>query len=547
MNKKILFLLFFCVNIFYAQEHAWVYLSTKENVATYLANPLTMLTQKALDRRTNQGIGLDYSDVPITPSHITDISSATGITYVGASKWMNAIHVIGSEADINALEVSFAYVASIEFADNSLNSGSRFSNNVSRPTLVDKFPIENAARIAYDYGQAQNQTEMFNGHKLHEQNYTGSGMTIAVIDAGFPNVDVNAGFDRIRTNGQILGGYDFVNDSSNFYTGNAHGSNVLSFIAGYADGATKYVGSAPDADFYLFISEDATPETPAEETYWVMAAERADYLGVDIITTSLGYSTFDDSRYNYDYNTDLDGNTAFITRGSELAFTKGILLLNSAGNYGASAAWGGSIAVPADASNVLTVGAVNASEAYASFSSKGPTSDARIKPDVCVQGQGAYYINTSGNVASGNGTSYSTPLLAGGVACLWQALPTATNAEILQYVKESASIYATPNNTLGYGIPNLELALQALSVNEVNLQTDFSLYPNPTDSFIKLNFPIRISKVRVDVYDVLGKELFQKNVFADANTIDLSALSNGIYFAKINASSGSKTFKIIKE
>ena len=546
MDKILLLTLCFFVNIISAQEHAWVYLDSKENVATYIANPLTMLTQKALDRRANQGISLDYSDVPITPSYITNISNASGITYIGASKWLNAIHVVGLKADIDALLGQFAYISSIEFADNSLNFGGSTSGGSTSRISRDKFPEENALLVMYDYGQAQNQMEMFNAHKLHEQNFTGAGMTIAVIDAGFPNVDTNPGFDKIRTNGQILGGYDFVNDSSNFYTGHSHGSNVLSFIAGYYDGGTNYIGSAPDADFYLYRSEDATPETPAEETYWVMAAEQADYVGVDLINTSLGYSEFDDPRYNYDYTTDLDGTTAFITRGAEIAFSKGMILVNSAGNSGNDTSWDRRILVPSDGPNVLTVGAVNASGNYASFSSRGPTSDNRIKPDVSVQGQGAYYITTGGSVSSGNGTSYSSPLLAGGIACLWQAIPNATNAEITQYVKESASIYATPNYTLGHGIPNLELA-QTLNVNNVDLQSGVSIYPNPTNDYIYVNLPNEISKINIMILDVLGKKVFQKNVYNNKNKIEMSHLSNGVYFAKITHDSESKTFKIIKE
>ena len=543
--KKIVFILCIFTNVILAQEHAWVYLDSKEDVAGYMANPLTMLTQKALDRRTNQGISLDYSDVPITPSYITDISNASGITYIGSSKWFNAIHVYGTQASINALTTLFSYIDSIEYADDSLNPGSftETTSNITSPT--NKFPEETMS-VMYDYGAAQNQIEMFNAHILHEQNYTGSGMTIAVIDTGFPNVDTNVGFQHIRDNGQLLGGYDFVNNTTNVYTGYFHGANVLSLMAGYYDGTTNYIGSAPDADYYLYVTEDIDNETPAEETYWVMAAEQADYEGVDIINTSLGYFAFDEAKYNYDYTTDLDGNTAFITRGAEIAFAKGMLLLTAAGNYGNDTSWGGRISVPADAPNSLAVGAVNSSGVYATFSSKGPTSDNRIKPDVCVQGQGAAYINTSGAVATGNGTSYATPLLAGGIACMWQAMPEATNAEILQRVKESASIYTTPNYTLGYGIPNLELA-QTLNVNTLELQGGFSVYPNPTKGVIYVKFLNNTKAATVVVFDVLGKEVFQKEVYKTKNRIDMSSLNNGVYFAKITFNSGSKTIKIIKE
>jgi hypothetical protein len=418
MKKIVLFLFLLGVSFSFSQDHAWVYLADKANVTNYLENPLTMLSQKALDRRTNQGIALGFSDVPVTPSYITAISNASGITYIGASKWLNAIHVIGTQGDINALLATFSYIERIEFADNALNTEGRVVSTTAIKAPVVKFAEENNALISYTYGQAQNQIEMFKAHKLHEQDFTGLGMTIAVVDAGFPNVDTNPGFAKIMTNGQILGGFDFVNNAADFYVGNSHGSNVLSFISGYYEGTETYVGSAPEANFYLFITEDVSSETPAEETYWVMAAEQADYVGVDIINTSLGYTTFDEARYNYDYTTDLDGNTSFITRGAEIAFSKGMILINSAGNLGSNSAWGGSVGMPADGANVLSVGAVNAAGDYASFSSKGPTSDNRLKPDVCVQGQGAYYINTSGAVTSGNGTSYSSPLLAGGVACL---------------------------------------------------------------------------------------------------------------------------------
>ncbi|PHS09717.1 MAG: serine protease [Kordia sp.] len=546
MKKTFLFLLVLSINFSFSQEHAWIYLGGKANVATYLANPLTMLTQKALDRRTNQGISLEFSDVPVTPSYITDISNATGITYVGASKWLNAIHVIGSQADVNALSTTFSYINSIEFADNSLNPGGKVSSSKAASVHINKYPTENTSRIVYDYGQAQNQMEMFNAHKLHELDFTGAGITIAVIDAGFPNVDTNAGFDKIRTNGQILGGYDFVNNSANFYTGNSHGSNVLSFIAGYYDGATKYIGSAPEASFYLYISEDAIPETPAEETYWVMAAEQADYVGVDIINTSLGYTTFDESKYNYDYITDLDGSTSFITRGAEIAYTKGMVVINAAGNSGSDGSWGGRVGVPADGPNVFTIGAVNSAGTYAFFSSKGPTSDNRLKPDVCVQGQGASYINTSGNVSAGNGTSYSSPLLAGGVACLWQSLPGKTNAEIIQYVKESASIYATPNNELGYGIPNLELA-RSLSVNELELNEVISIYPNPATDNVKVNLPKSMQKASVTVFNVLGKKIITQEINATEKTIKVSHLNRGIYLLKFTNGNMSQTLKLVKD
>lgn len=547
MIKKILvgcFFLFALVG-FSQEEHAWVFFNSKEDVATYLANPLTMLTQRAIDRRVNQGIAIDEIDVPITPSNISAVTLATGITVKAKSKWLNALHIVGTQADINAL-ASFSFVDHIEYANDALNTGVR----LAQPSIVlnrvsNKFASEEVFSTVFDYGSAVNQIQMFNGHKLHEQNFTGSGMLIAVLDAGFPNVDTNPGFHRIRDNNQIKGGYDFVNRNANFYVSNNHGAHVLSDIAGYLDG--QFVGTAPDADFYLFVTEDITSETPAEESFWVEAIEEADRLGVDIVNSSLGYSFYDNTAYSYDYNTDLTGSDSFISRGAAIAVSKGMIVVNSAGNYGSYAAWGGRISMPADVETVLSIGAVNASGNYASFSSKGPTSDNRIKPDVTAQGQAAYIINTSGTVVTSSGTSFSSPILAGGVACLWQALPSLTNIQIMKLIKESASIYTSPNYELGYGIPNLELALNnALTVSEFQKDT-FSVYPNPTKSVLYLNFPVGIYTAEIDCYDILGKKLFTKQVYAQSNTVSLNDLSSGIYFVKIKSENALATFKIIKE
>lgn len=546
MTKKILFTFILLVAFLgnAQEEHAWVFFNSKENVTTYLANPLSMLTQRAIDRRTNQGVVIDESDVPITPSNIASITAATGITVKAQSKWMNAVHVLGTQADISAL-TALPIVDHVEYANDALNTGGRWPQSSSINRIADKFSSEEAVSTIFDYGSAVNQIQMFNGHKLHEQNFTGSGILMAVLDAGFPNVDTNPGFQRIRDNNQIKGGYDFVNRSTNFYTSHSHGAHVLSDIAGYLDG--QFVGTAPDAEFYLFITEDVSSETPAEESYWVEAIEEADRLGVDIVNSSLGYSFYDNSTHSYDYNTDLTGSDSFISRGAAIAFSKGMIVVNSAGNYGSYAAWGGRISMPADVETVLSIGAVDASGTYASFSSKGPTSDNRIKPDVSAQGQTAYIINTSGAVATSNGTSFSSPILAGGVACLWQALPSLTNVQITQLIKESASIYASPNYELGYGIPNLELALNnALTVSEFQKDT-FSVYPNPAKELLYLNFPTGIYTAGMDCYDILGKKLFSQQVHAQDNTVSLAQLSSGIYFVKIKSNASTQTFKIIKE
>ncbi|MEX1383022.1 S8 family serine peptidase [Lutibacter sp.] len=477
-NTIFTFLFLFSISSVFSQvEDAWVYFKDKPNEASFYGAPLTMLSQRSLDRRVRYNIALDIKDVPIESTYISAIENASGITVLAKSKWLNALHIQGTKNDIDALLnlelANFLIVESIEFANRSLNGSKPVISSREFPEIKKKH-LETTTD--FTYGNAENQLLMLGGTTLHQNNFTGAGMQIAVLDAGFPNVNTMLAFKRIRENGQILGGYDFVERSTNFYGGNSHGTSVLSTIVGYLEdgvnGATKsFVGTAPDANFYLFRTENSPVEVKLEESLWVEAAEKADSLGVDVINTSLGYSVFfDNPDHNYNYS-DMDGKTTFISRGAEIAFSRGMILVNSAGNEGNDSAWP-YINAPADAPSVLTVGAVNASGNIATFSSFGPTSDNRIKPDVCAQGQATALINTSGSVVTGNGTSFSSPVLAGVVACLWQALPDKTNAEITQLIKESAHLFPSSTNQEGYGIPNFKSIFEANFVDDNDIDGD---------------------------------------------------------------------------
>ncbi len=532
MKKYISILLFLIiVNFCNGQEHAWVYFTDKPGAATFLANPLTMLSQKALDRRTQQHIVLDMKDVPIEISYIDAVSAANGIKVKAKSKWLNALHVLGLEADINAL-TSLPFVDHIEFAANTLNARAP-----SVKTTRDKF----GAKANFNYGGSLNQIEMLKGNVLHQQNFTGSGMTIAVLDAGFPNVDTFAAFQRARDNNQIIDGYNFVNRNANFYSGNSHGTSVLSTMVGFVDG--QLIGTAPDANYYLFITEDASQETPLEESLWVEAAEKADSLGVDIINTSLGYSTFDDARYDYTY-ADMNGTTTFITRGADIAFSRGMILINAAGNSGNSA-WH-YITAPADGMNVLAIGAVDGNGTITGFSSFGPTADNRIKPDADAKGGNTTLINGSGNVSTSSGTSFASPVICGVIACFWQANPTKTNAEIIQAVRASGHLYANPTDHEGYGIPNFETALNTLAVNTFT-EGDFKVYPNPFQEHIQFQFTDQRATLQVSLFDILGRKLLAKQITKQHPLLDVAKISQGIYILNIEQGGTFYSIKMIKK
>jgi subtilisin family serine protease len=521
----------------FAQQDAWVYFTAKPDADSYLANPLTMLSQRALDRRAAQGIALDFLDVPINQDYIDEIAASETVQVMAKSKWLNAIHVRGPQLDISALG-SFSFVDHIQFADASLNETGRKKRPQRSNTTAKTLETE----TDFPYGDSANQIELMNGQYVHQQGYTGAGKIIAVLDAGFPGVDVVEPFQRLRDNNKILGGYNFVDRTENFYTNSSHGTMVLSTMGGYI--ANQLVGTAPDAEYYLFITEDAADENPVEESLWVEAAEMADSLGVDVLNTSLGYFTYNNPSYSYTYD-DMDGQTSFIARGADIAFTRGMVVVNSAGNSGNSPE--PHISTPADAANVLTVGAVEASGEYASFSSIGPTSDGRIKPDVDAQGLAAVVANPSGNIVTASGTSFSGPIMAGMVASFWQAFPQLTNAQVVQVIKESSSLYESPTDEMGYGIPDFfnALELATLSVDNPS-QAKFIIFPNPAHDRVSVSVPAQISAAEVILYNTLGQVVAKRSINVNEHVLGIENLANGMYIYTVTAGNFTQSGKLIK-
>jgi hypothetical protein len=524
MKKILLILIFFLTIKSYSQEHAWIYFTDKPNSATYLSNPLSMLSQRALDRRTNQNISIDMTDVPISNNYINQINALNGVEVKAKSKWLNAIHVYGLETDIRQAE-NLSFVDYIDFA----------SNNITNRTNInfDKF---NETFTNYNYGNSLNQNEQIGVTTLHENNYTGQGIVIAIMDNGFGGVDTFSGFQYLRNNNLVLGSYNFVQRNTNLNTGGTHGTSVLSTIAGFVDG--ELIGTAPDANFYLFVTEDVNSETPLEESLWVEAAETADSLGIDIINTSLGYRDFNETKYNHTYN-DFDGATTFIAKAASMLASKGIIATIAAGNDGNNFHY---ISTPADATNILTVGAVDSSGDMASFSSYGPTADGRVKPDVDAKGKNTTIINGSGSVVTGSGTSFASPVLCGAVACLWQAFPNKTSFEIMDLIRQSAHLYNSPNDHFGFGIPNFNLIFTQLNIEQYH-DSNIQIYPNPT--FDLLHFTKEISNFKI--FDVSGSVvLSNSSKNNDIQSVNLNSLEKGVYFLSIQNTENNNTIKIIK-
>ena len=534
MKKIILLLLLFSGFAAYCQEDAWVYFNDKPESAAFFNNPLSELSQRSLDRRTNQNIALDIKDAPIHQAYIDVVAAASGISVLAKSKWLNCVHVRGAFEDIQAL-TTLAFVNHVFFADNSLNS---------RPLPQPHKPVNKVLETAtsFNYGNSFNQIHMLNGDLLHQQNFTGAGKIIAVLDAGFPNVNTLSAFQRLRDNNQILGGYNYVAKDSLIYTADTHGTMVLSTMGGYVDG--QLVGTAPDAHYYLFITEDVDSENPVEESNWVEAAESADRVGADVITSSLGYFAFDNPNYGHTYS-DMTGNFTFGSQGANIAFSRGMVVVASAGNEGQTDE--PHVGVPAEATHVLAIGAVKSNRQRASFSSIGPSFDGRIKPDVMAQGQASVLVNpTTGDITTANGTSFSGPITAGMIATFWSAVPDLTNQQVVDFVKASADRFTNPDNQYGYGIPDFQLALN-LGTQRFSDTASFTVFPNPVKDEMMVSFPHNVQNAEVVLYNTIGQEVFESQISSANSTLSLNSLQSGVYLYKIQSKTFSQSGKFVKD
>lgn len=419
-----------------------VYLKDKGESEFSINRPEEFLSEKAIARRSKQNIPITEADLPISRAYMDSLITS-GVTPIVHSRWLATVVVESRDSLAIDQVAALSIVDSVKWVWKGKMSGGVC--DVQKKIVVESSDSEDT-HLAEPYGYAHKQIKMLNGIKLHEKGYRGQGMTVAVIDAGFQNVNKIAVFKNLK----IAGTRNFVLPNESVFEGDDHGTKVLSCMA--ANTAGLMIGTAPEASYWLIKSEDSRSEFPIEEDYWAAAVEFADSVGVDVISSSLGYFTYDAEGMGYT-QTALDGKTALISKMAQLASEKGILIFCSAGNEG-NGSWE-KITFPSDAAGVLTVGSITSDKKKSIFSSIGFTSDYRIKPDVVALGTGSCVIDPSGNIRYANGTSFSTPILAGLGVCLWQALPWLNNQEIIELLKESSSQSKRPDAELGYGIPDV--------------------------------------------------------------------------------------------
>ena len=534
MSKSIYFLVFLLsfgwTTKGLAQDRYAVFFKFKPQKEYSLGSPSKFLTEKAIQRRAREKFPIDSLDLPVTASYIQGISLLSQeLLYV--SKWLNAAIVVTDAEGKKKME-GLPFVQKVDWVAKGFISrtGNRNSPEVSS-AQPKKWVLEQCYRqaAAYDF-----QNELLGIPAMHQAGFTGKGITVAVFDSGFPGLDKATAFSHVFTNSQVLGQLNVVRPwTKDVFRDNEHGTQVASLIL--ANQAGTLVAGAHQAKVIFAITEDVATEFPIEELNWVRAAEYADSLGVDIINSSLGYFDFDEPSLTYT-KSQLDGKTTYVTRGATLAAKRGILVVNSVGNYGSAGS--SSLVAPADADGILAVGAVNSSSTVSSFSSRGPTADGRIKPELVAFGQSPVLIRGSGQVGAASGTSFSAPQIAALAAGLWQAKPEWTKDELLSNLLKSGSQYATPDQNLGYGIPNFRSAFYGalLGLNE-EIELGSNVYPNPlrTESLsIRFGKELRMT---LQILDSSGRKVVERvgerSAVKDPYLFNLADLPSGIYFIQL--------------
>lgn len=547
--------LFFLVHSVYSKLEAQekiapdVYLIrfTDKNQSAFLLNdPSKFLSDRALQRRKNQNISLKENDLPVSNIYLDSLQKL-GFTVLNTSKWLNAVSVQVTDTSV------FQKLSGISFVKP--YSAKTFSAIRYVKRAKEEVVSRNVLKAGSDfYGSSYSQIAIHHGDYLHNMGFRGQGMLIAVLDGGFNNANHMPVFDSLWLQNRVVLTRDTYKPNTDLYALDWHGSMVLSTMAGTQSG--KLVGTAPMASYMLIRSENSTTwngmqyEFPIEEFNWAVAAELADSTGADVITSSLGYSLFDDTTMNLTYR-DMNGKTSPASIAATVAAAEGMIVLVSAGNEGNNS-WK-YITAPADADSILTVGAININGVRASFSSVGPTFDRRIKPDVMAVGWGAAVQEPDSVYALANGTSFSSPIMAGLTACLWQSSPTSTNMEIINAIKQSASQYNNPDSLMGYGIPDFQKAYESLNPTGIKESREMATYPFYVTSDFNVRFgPLTESKAILQVFDANGQKLIDKQIDVNTSAPNVIAVSefasfaSGMYIVRIITPSKALVCKALK-
>ena len=519
----------------------WIQFTDKNDSPYSLDAPEAYLSQRALDRRARLGIEIDEYDIPVNPQYLQAVADC-GAELLNPSKWLNGVSVYTESPAV------IVAINALPFVETVRNCPDDPEAQRLKESLMEKemASAEDVGVTRGYYGESFMQISQLNANVLHQNGFQGEGMVIAILDGGFLGADLHPCFDNMREEGRLLGTRDFVYGCDNVYSQSQHGTSCLSTMAAYVP--NTFVGTAPKASYYLLHTENALSENIVEEYNWVSGAEYADSLGVDVCSTSLGYIDFDMQEWNHPFS-HYDGHTAPMSIGAEIAASRGMICLNSAGNEGESYNGECTLGIPADAEHILSIGAVDANGERTYFSSVGPTYDGRIKPDLMAMGQATYVASSDGGYYHGGGTSFSCPVMAGAVTCLRQAFPDLSVQDFCDVLRQVGNRANNPDIYYGYGIPDFAAAFEMLHVEDTFSQKNeiIDVYPNPSNG--NVHFRMKEGyQAEIIVCDVTGRHLMSYHFNGLNHTsieLFINGLDSGIYFVRAESEVGSQTVKLV--
>lgn len=526
--------------------------NNKDATTFTLSNPQAYLSSRAITRRSKYNIAIDSTDLPVNQKYTDSVLTLTeGILHL-SSRWQNQCVVLLADSN-KILELqNKTFIKSIKqvaYYANGLHqqhtgpangggSGTMGTNGTPPATFDQNF-----------YGSGWSQIHMCNGEYLHSNSRMGQGLLIAMIDLGYDGVNALPAYDSMRNHGRLTDTWNYINDTMHVFGYSEHGTKTFSTLGAYQPG--MYVGTAPEASYALYISDDEFTEQNIEEDNWLAAAERADSIGADIISTSVGYNEFDNPDDSYTY-ADLNGHTTVVARAANSAFSKGITVLASAGNEGVTS-WQ-HILTPGDADSIMTVGSVNAAKQPSAFSGLGPNASGLLKPNICAQGGAVSVILSSGSIGTSSGASISTPVVAGLTACVMQAAPTLNPGQVRRFIESVSDSFAHPDFKTGNGVPDFKKALDRITdVHDVTPDglSRFLVYPNPTTAEVFITAKQQFkTAVTITCYDLQGRRIYTTDMQPGKNSvgkIEMQSYPSGLYFIRISSDEGYQVEKVVKQ
>lgn len=534
INLVVVLLVLASINANAQVNRYMVFFTDKAGTTHTTSDPQAFLNEKAIQRRIVQNIDIITEDLPVSNNYIQQVKT-TGASVLYKTKWMNGVLVQCTAAQVAAINtLSCINSAKTEYvAPGSI---------VLRTSQSTKLTLDESDDLV-----TGDQLAMLGIDEMHADGYHGEGVIVAVIDGGFTGVNTTTPFQELFANRiNTAASFDFTANSSNVFRYSEHGTSVLSVMG---INTAEFMGGAYKADYQLYVTENVASEYRIEEYNWLFAAERADSAGADVINTSLGYNTFDDQTMDY-ATTDMDGKTAVITRAANIAASKGMLLVNSAGNSGNDMSWR-IITAPADSENVLAIGNINIAGLRSITSSIGPSADARIKPDVVALGTSVAVIRSNGNQGFANGTSLASPLVTALVAGLRQKYPAMKNSDLFHAIRNSASQAAYPDNLLGYGIPHYRAISNYIEIANVG-KVSFSVYPNPVKDIVTIA-PLNTNDMHVRKISLINSQgQMMRNAQLTLNwpentySVNLNFLIPGVYFLILQSDTRQEIHKLLK-